>query len=85
MKIHWSREAWEDYQRLSILNSRLFKRINELVADIRVNGNSKGIGKPERLIYIKGYWSRRIDKHNRLVYRLDGDILNILECNGHYS
>jgi toxin YoeB len=62
------------------------KRINELIRDIVRNGND-GIGKPEPLKgKLSGWWSRRIDDTNRLVYRLVGDdILEISQCRGHYS
>ncbi len=44
-----------------------------------------GIGKPEPLKNeFSGFWSRRIDDCNRLIYRIVGDTLEILSCRGHY-
>ena len=44
-----------------------------------------GIGKPEALKYEwSGYWSRRIDKKNRLVYRFDDDFIYLVQAKGHY-
>ena len=58
-------------------------RINELVKDIQRNGHF-GIGKPEPLKgELSGFWSRRVDEVNRLVYRTNNDILEILSCKGH--
>jgi toxin YoeB len=46
----------------------------------------EGRGKPEPLKHEKsGMWSRRIDKANRLVYQVDGGILRIIACRGHYT
>ena len=56
-----------------------------LLKDIE-RGNSNGIGKPEPLKgELSGFWSRRIDGVNRLVYRLSKNTLEILSCRGHYD
>ncbi len=45
-----------------------------------------GIGKPEALKGdMSGFWSRRIDDVNRLVYRIRGDVMEIVSCRGHYE
>lgn len=45
-----------------------------------------GLGKPEPLKgELQGFWSRRIDETNRLVYRVQGETLEILSCKGHYD
>ena len=44
-----------------------------------------GIGKPEPLKYCKGYWSRRIDETNQVVYKVDGDSVAIASVRGHYD
>lgn len=55
------------------------KRINMLVKDIERNGAETGIGKPEPLKEnLNGYWSRRIDEKNRLVYKIENDELQII-------
>jgi len=59
--------------------------LNSLLKDIE-RGNFDGIGKPEPLKgELSGFWSRRIDDTNRFVYRIKGDILEILSCRGHYD
>ena len=61
------------------------KRINLLLKDIE-RGNFDGLGKPEPLRGdMSGFWSRRIDDVNRLVYRIVGDVLEIVSCRGHYE
>lgn len=80
----WSDEAWEDYLYWQGQDKRTLKRINLLIRDIDRNGH-EGIGKPERLSGdLACYWSRRIDDANRIVYRIDGDIIRIVQCGSHY-
>ncbi|MCL2119329.1 MAG: Txe/YoeB family addiction module toxin, partial [Planctomycetaceae bacterium] len=75
MKIVWFEEAWEDYVDWQTLDKKTIKRINKLLHDALRNGYT-GIGKPEPLKgEFSGFWSRRIDKVNRLVYRIREDAL----------
>lgn len=60
-------------------------QVNRLIRDIQRNGY-EGIGKPEPLRGdLKGWWSRRIDDTNRLIYRLHDDRIEITQCRGHYD
>ena len=84
MRKIWIEEAWEDYLYWQNQDRKTLKRINALVRDIE-RESFGGIGKPEPLRgELSGFWSRRIDDVNRLVYRINGDILEILSCRGHY-
>lgn len=66
----WSDEAWEDYLYWQVQDKKTLKRVNLLIKDIERNMN-KGIGKPEQLKNnLQGFWSRRIDEKNRLIYRI---------------
>lgn len=81
----FSDQAWEDYVSWQSEDRKTLKRINQLLKDIDRNGN-EGIGKPESLKgNFSGYWSRRIDEKNRLVYRIDGGNLLIAACKSHYG
>jgi len=84
--IDFQERAWNDYLYWQTQDKKTLKRINELIRDIIRNGY-EGIGKPEPLKKdLSGWWSRRIDDTNRLVYRLVGDdIIEISQCRGHYS
>lgn len=80
----WTDDAWEDYVYWQSQDRRTLKRINNLLKDIDRNGYS-GIGKPEKLSEeLSGYWSRRIDDKNRLVYRIENEIVKIVQCGSHY-
>ena len=83
MKKTWTEEAWEDYLNLQN-DKKLLKKANTLLKDIE-RGGYEGIGKPEPLKgNLAGYWSRRIDDYNRIVYRIDGEIIEIVQCRTHY-
>jgi toxin YoeB len=85
MKKIWFEEAWEDYVFWQTQDKKTLKRINQLLQDISRNKNA-GIGKPEPLRgELSGFWSRRIDETNRLVYRIQDGVLEILSCKGHYD
>ena len=85
MKKIWFGEAWEDYLYWQTQDKKTLKRINMLLKDIE-RGNFDGIGKPEPLKGdMSGFWSRRIDDVNRLVYRIRGDVIEIVSCKGHYE
>lgn len=80
----WSDDAWEDYLYWQRQDRKILHRINLLLKDIDRNGY-EGIGKPERLSGdLAGYWSRRIDAANRIVYRIDGEVVRIVQCGSHY-
>lgn len=81
----WADAAWEDYLYWQGQDKKTLKRINQLLKDIDRNGH-KGIGKPEPLKHDKqGYWSRRVDDANRLVYRIVADRIEIAQCRTHYD
>jgi toxin YoeB len=85
MKIKFTETGWRDYIYWQGQDKKTLKQINKLIADIERNGYD-GIGKPEPLRgELAGWWSRRIDEKNRLVYRLTGDdSAEVLQCRGHY-
>ncbi len=83
--IKWTLEAWNDYLYWQSQDKKTIKRINLLINDIIRNGNMDGIGKPEPLQYeYQGFFSRRIDEKNRLVYINERDGLVIISCRFHY-
>ncbi|MDR2884932.1 MAG: Txe/YoeB family addiction module toxin [Deferribacteraceae bacterium] len=81
----WSDHAWDDYIYWQQNDKNIIKRINQILKDIERNAY-EGIGKPEPLKYEwQGYWSRRIDSYHRLVYRVIGGKLEIVQCRAHYD
>lgn len=81
----WADAAWEDYLYWQSQDRKTLRRINHLILDIDRNGNA-GIGKPEALSgNLAGFWSRRIDDTNRLVYRIRNGQIEIAQCRTHYG
>lgn len=84
MRKIWFDEAWDDYQYWLTQDKKTIKRINTILKDIERN-NFAGLGKAEPLKGdLSGFWSRRIDNTNRLVYRIVDNSIEILSCKGHY-
>lgn len=80
----WTIEAWTDYIYWQGQDRKTLKRINKLIKNTQ-RTPFEGIGKPEPLKEnLSGFWSRRIDETNRLVYVVDNKQLTILSCRYHY-
>ncbi len=85
MEITFSQKAWEQYLEWQTLDKKTLKRINQLLKEI-TRTPYDGLGKPEPLrANLSGFWSRRIDDTNRLVYRIEGKTCQIAQCKGHYE
>ncbi|MFP5528665.1 Txe/YoeB family addiction module toxin [Peptococcus simiae] len=85
MHKRFTENTWKDYTYWQTEDRKTLKRINALLADIERNGH-EGIGKPEPLRgTLSGFWSRRINEKDRLIYRISDDNIDILACRYHYS
>jgi toxin YoeB len=86
MRLAWSDEAWEDYSYRQQADQKVLQAINDLIRDIR-RDPFRGRGKPEPLKHdLSGWWSRRITREHRLVYRVSGknaETLEIIQCRYH--
>jgi toxin YoeB len=86
MRLLWSDEAWEEYLYWQQTDQKVLQAINDLIKDIR-RDPFKGLGKPEPLKHnLNGWWSRRITREHRLVYRVSGknaEWLEIIQCRHH--
>ena len=76
MKLLWEDRAWSDYLYWQTQDKKTLKRINALIKDI-LRSPYQGI--------LSGWWSRRIDETNRIVYYEQGDVIYIISCLGHYD
>lgn len=66
------------------MDVRVRDKINTLIEDIQRHP-FKGLGKPEPLKRnLRGFWSRRITREHRLVYRIEAGVLQIAQCRFHY-
>lgn len=82
--LSWTDEAWNDYLYWQTQDKKTLKRINKLINDVK-RSPFEGIGKPEPLKEnLTGFWSRRVDDANRLVYAVDNQSITIISCRYHY-
>jgi toxin YoeB len=84
-KLAWTDAAWSDYLYWQGQDKKTLKRINKLIAET-IKEPFIGIGKPEPLREnLAGFWSRRIDESNRLVYAVNEEYLTIIACRYYYE
>ncbi|WP_040617413.1 Txe/YoeB family addiction module toxin [Roseibium sp. TrichSKD4] len=84
MKIIFHEQAWGDYLSWQQKDKKLLIRVNLLIKEC-TRDPFNGTGKPEPLKgSLSGWWSRRINREHRLVYRIEGDQLLIAQCRYHY-
>lgn len=82
--LSWTDAAWDDYLYWQGQDRKTLKRINTILKDIQRSA-FEGIGKPEPLKEnLSGFWSRRIDDVNRLVYAVDDAAITVISCRYHY-
>ncbi len=85
MRLLWEDRAWDDYLYWQTQDRKTLKRVNALIKDIQ-RSTFEGIGKPEPLSNNRGgWWSRRIDDMNRIVYYEQDGIIYLVSCRGHYD
>jgi toxin YoeB len=85
VRLAWTSYGWADYVHWQTTDRALVKRINRLIEDA-LRDPTAGIGKPERLKYgIADTFSRRITDEHRLVHKVDGDDLVIVQARHHYD
>ena len=83
-KLAWDKNGWSDYLYWQKQDKKTLKKINRLIQNI-LGSPFEGIGKPEPLREnLSGYWSRRIDETNRLVYQVTDDYITVISCRYHY-
>lgn len=84
MKVVFSKNSWEEYTSWLEEDRKMLRKINELVKDIQQHP-FEGKGKPEPLKYdLAGFWSRRIAREHRLVYRVEEKTIFVYSCKYHY-
>lgn len=80
-----SRQARSQIAKLSRSNPALLDQVIETITRL-VREPFSGLHKPKPLVGpLKGCWSVRLNRKDRLVYRRDGDRLLIASIEGHYD
>ncbi len=84
--LEWQSEAWSEYVELQQNEKAKLRRVNSLLKDIMRNGYQCSEGKPEMLKGdLSGYASVRIDKKNRLIFKVTENLVTVIACGNHYS
>jgi toxin YoeB len=84
MILSWAEHAWQDYLYWQTTDKKMLKRINLLIKDIK-RQPFEGLGEPEGLKHNwSGYWSRRINKEHRIIYKVTPTSIIIAQCRYHY-
>ncbi|HWI86515.1 MAG TPA: Txe/YoeB family addiction module toxin [Sphingomonas sp.] len=88
MKLVFSERAWGHYVFWQTEDPKTLSRLNALIVET-MRDPFRGTGKPEPLAgNLSGWWSRRIDREHRLVYRVSGkgetQAIEIAQCRYHY-
>lgn len=84
MILSWAEHAWQDYVYWQTTDKKTLKRVNLLIKDIK-RQPFDGIGDPEPLKHNwAGYWSRRINKEHRIIYKVTNTAIIIAQCRYHY-
>lgn len=84
-KLQWEDYAWDDYLEWQTRGRKALAKVNSLIKEIQ-RTPFEGSGKPEPLRNeMSGWWSRRIDQKNRIVYYEQDDVIHIVSCLGHYE
>jgi toxin YoeB len=88
VRLVFSDQSWEEYLHWLDRDPRTLGRINELIEECRRHP-FQGRGKPEPLRGdLTGWWSRRITRADRMVYRVSGkgqgQALEIAQLRFHY-
>ena len=85
MKFLWHDTAWSDYVAWQREDKKTLRKINNLLKDIDRNGYNC-IGKPEPLRGdLSGWWSVHIDETNRLIFKIENEMIEIYQCKSHYD
>ena len=80
-----SRQARSQIAKLSRSNPLLLDQVIETITRL-VREPFTGLHKPKPLVGpLKGFWSVRLNRKDRLVYQTDGDRLLIASIEGHYD
>ena len=84
MRLIFADEAWEDYLYWQKQDKRMIEPINKLIRETQREPFA-GLGEPEPLKHaLAGFWSRRITEEHRMVYKIDGDALQLAQLRYHY-
>jgi len=85
MKLSFFERAWDDYLYWQKTDRKTLDKINQLLKQT-TRTPFEGEGKPEPMKHqLTNCWSRRINREHRLVYRVEDDVVYVIQCRFHYE
>jgi toxin YoeB len=83
--IEFSEDALEDYNFWKKTNNtKIINKIKSLLENMTETPFT-GIGQPEALRHeLSGYYSRRINKEHRIVYKVESNTIYVAQLRRHY-
>ena len=85
MSVKFSPNALNQFFHLAEREKKIFKALKKLIEDTQRNGTS-GLGHPEPLkANLSGWWSKKLDEKNRMVFRVVENTVEIISCYTHYN
>jgi toxin YoeB len=79
-------KTWQVYKELRIRDKVLHKNLCKILKEMQREDPSKGLGKPEQLKHeLSGFWSRRLSKDDRVIYKFSESSIHIFAIGRHYE
>ncbi|PJA51709.1 MAG: Txe/YoeB family addiction module toxin [Candidatus Marinimicrobia bacterium CG_4_9_14_3_um_filter_48_9] len=79
-------KTWSKYEELRKTDQKLHTNLCKIIQEMQREDPSRGIGKPEQLRHnLSGFWSRRLSRGDRLIYKYDEKAVYIFAIGGHYD
>lgn len=78
--------TWNKYEELRSKDKVLHKNLCKILKEMQRNDPAKGLGKPEQLKHnLTGFWSKRLSRKDRVIYKFDENYIQIFAIGGHYD
>jgi len=79
-------KSWSKYEELRKKDKKLHVNLCRIIQEMQRDDPAKGLGKPEQLKHnLKGFWSRRLSRGDRVIYKFDDKSIYIFAIGGHYD
>ena len=79
-------KTWLKYEELRKKDKKLHINLCKIIFEMQRGNPAKGTGKPEKLRHnLSGFWSRRLSKGDRVIYKFDDKAIYIFAIGGHYD
>ena len=79
-------KTWSKYEELRKKDKKLHLNLCKIIIEMQRGDPAKGTGKPEQLRHnLSGFWSRRLSKGDRVIYKFDDKAIYIFAIGGHYD